>query len=322
MSILILMVLIVLIFDFTNGFHDTANVVAAPIATGVISTKKGILLAAIFNLMGAMQISGVAQTMTTGIVHLDGLSEITVIIATSAAILWNIITWYFAIPSSSSYALIGGLMGSSFVKGGLKVILWKSILYKVILPMLLAPFVGALFGALVMYALMKIQQRNHSFYQKAQIGSLMLMAFSHGLNDTQKSMGIITMGLVAAKVLSFPVIPIWVVGACALTMALGTAAGGIKIIQTVGYGITTLHPKDGCASQLGASLVVLGASFLGIPLSSTQIMTGSIAGITLMNQEGLQWKTLYKMVIIWILTLPGAAGVAAIFSRVFSCLTS
>ncbi|MGR3974032.1 MAG: inorganic phosphate transporter [Candidatus Rhabdochlamydia sp.] len=316
------MVLIVLFFDFTNGFHDVANVVAVPIATKVISIRRGILLAACFNFLGALQISKVAQTMMTGIIDVKMASEEVIIAATLGAIVWNLVTWYFAIPSSSSYALIGGMIGASLLRQKANTILWAAICYKVMIPMFIAPFIGALLGFITLGLMRKIQTKNELFYHKAQVGSLMMMAFAHGLNDTQKSMGIITLGLFTSGALLSATVPLWVIGTCALMMALGTAAGGTRIIQTLGNEITTLYPQEGCAAQVGAAAVVLMASVLGVPLSSTQIMTGSIAGIAKAKGQKIQMDTIYKMVLVWILTLPGAAltavGITAAWMRFIS----
>jgi inorganic phosphate transporter, PiT family len=322
-DIVILIVILGLLFDYTNGFHDAANVVSTVIATRVLAPMTAIILAAFLNLLGATQISGVAQTVTTGLVELHSATQITVLVALIGAIFWNFLTWYFGIPSSSSYALVGGLIGASWVREGFYSILWKSLSYKVIIPMVLSPIIGFLLGFLILKGLnflfrFRFFRNKEGIFGRLQIASASLVALSHGLNDAQKSMGIITLGLFAGGMIATPHIPLWVIAACALVMGIGTASGGFRIIRTVGYEITQLKPFHGFAAETSASCVILTASFLGMPISSTHMIVGSITGVGIAQGAGkVRWSTGYKMIAAWILTLPGSALVAACACRIF-----
>lgn len=308
MEIVVLIVFFGLLFDYTNGFHDAANVVATPIATKVIKPAAAIMLASIFNFVGATQISGVAQTIATGLVEAHYASQIMVLAAVIGAIIWNIVTWYFGIPSSSSYALIGGLLGAALISGGLKTVLWKGVLFKVLIPMIVSPILGGAIAWGFMLLLLKISKRDRPLYKYFQLGSSAMVALSHGLNDAQKSMGIITLGLFSAGLISSDHIPLWVIGSCALVMALGTASGGFRIIRTMGFEITELKPIDGFAAEFSSSVVMLTASLMGMPLSSTHVIVGSITGVgSARGVQKVRWTTAHKVALAWAFTLPGAA---------------
>lgn len=326
-DIVVLILILGLLFDYTNGFHDAANVVSTVIATRVLAPMKAIILAAFLNLLGATQISGVAKTITTGLVELHTATEITVLAALVGAIFWNFLTWYFGIPSSSSYALVGGLIGASWLREGFQSILWESLCYKVIIPMILSPIGGFVLGFLVLKGLLFLLQfrffRNkEGIFAHLQIASASLVALSHGLNDAQKSMGIITLGLFTAGMIATPHIPFWVIAACACVMGIGTASGGFRIIRTVGYEITKLKPLHGFAVETSASCVILTASFLGMPISSTHMIVGSVTGVGMAQGTAkVRWATGHKMILAWILTLPGSGLVAALACRIFKFLS-
>jgi PiT family inorganic phosphate transporter len=245
LEIVILIVVLGLIFDYTNGFHDAANVVATPIATKVVTPLVAIISATIFNFIGATQVSGVAQTITTGLVDAADASQAMVLAAVVGAIFWNFLTWYFGIPSSSSYALVGGLVGAAFVHGGPGIVIWKSLLFKVVIPMVLSPIIGFLVAFLLMRLLLRLKTGERKIFKHLQLVTASCLALTHGLNDAQKSMGIITLGLLAAGVVTTSHIPLWVIGSCAVMMALGTATGGFRIIKTMGFEITELKPIQG-----------------------------------------------------------------------------
>ncbi len=314
----ILIVILGLLFDYTNGFHDAANVVSTVIATRVLTPLVAIIMASILNMLGATQISGVAKTITTGLVNLQSSTQVTVLCALVGAIFWNFLTWYFGIPSSSSYALIGGLLGSSWMHEGVGVILWGGVLYKVIIPMILSPMIGFGIGFLVLRSLnflMKFPYFKHKqkMFARLQIASAGLVSLSHGLNDAQKSMGIITLGLYAGGAIAHPIIPLWVIAACAIVMGLGTASGGFRIIRTVGFEITRLQPLQGFAAETSASMVILAASFFGMPVSSTHMIVGSVTGVGVARGSSkVRWTVGKKMAYAWVLTLPGAGLVAAL----------
>ena len=308
MEIVFFTVILGLLFDYTNGFHDAANVVSTPIATRALRPLTAIVMASIFNFIGATQISGVAHTITSGIVEAEAASQLMVLAAVIGAIFWNFLTWYFGIPSSSSYALVGGIMGAALMEGGMKIVLWKSLLYKVIIPMVFSPFIGFFIALWIMRFFLRLPSKETKVFKYLQIGTASGVALAHGLNDAQKSMGIITLGLFAAGTIHTPHIPLWVIASCAVMMALGTATGGFRIIRTMGFEITELKPVQGFAAEASASLVILVASFLGMPLSSTHIIVGGITGVgAARGRRHVQWGTTKKLVWAWILTIPGAA---------------
>lgn len=316
-ELLLLIVIFGLIFDYTNGFHDAANVVSTVIATGVLRPLAAIVMAGVLNMIGATQISGVAQTITSGLVESHAATQLMVLAALIGAIAWNLITWYFGIPSSSSYALVGGLVGAAWFWGGEGIVIWKGVLAKVIIPMVISPFLG--FG--IAYGLMRIlyhyvdhrrKKKTEKTFRHLQIVSAGLVALSHGLNDAQKSMGIITLGLFAAGLVATPEIPFWVILACAITIGLGTAAGGFRIIRTVGFHITKIEPIQGFAAEASASFVILLASFFGMPISSTHMIVGSVSGVGAAKSiAAVQWSLSQRLVLAWVLTLPGSAAIAA-----------
>jgi PiT family inorganic phosphate transporter len=311
LEIIFLIVVLGLLFDYTNGFHDAANVVATSIATKVVTPLVAIVMATIFNFIGATQVSGVAQTITTGLVEAADASQAMVLAAVIGAIFWNFLTWYFGIPSSSSYALVGGLVGAAFVHGGSGIIIWKGVIFKVIIPMVLSPLIGFTIAFLLMRLLLKLKTGNKKIFNHLQLLTASCLALAHGLNDAQKSMGIITLGLLAAGVITTSHIPLWVIASCAVMMALGTATGGFRIIRTMGYEITQLKPIQGFASEISASFVILIASFLGMPVSSTHMIAGSITGVgSAHGSKAVKWATAKKLVVAWVLTLPGAALVS------------
>lgn len=316
--LIILIVLLGLVFDYTNGFHDAANVVSTVIATKVLAPISAIVMAGVLNFIGATQISGVAQTIATGLVQSDDATQIVVLAAVIGAIAWNLITWYYGIPSSSSYALIGGLVGAAWVHAGLETVIWKGVFGKVIIPMFATPLLGFVLSYFIMKGLYFYLRHKHDSHGKEvfrhlQIGSACFVALAHGLNDAQKSMGIITLGLFAGGYLTTPNIPLWVILACAVVMGLGTATGGFRIIKTMAFSITKIEPVQGFAAETSSSAVILAASFLGMPVSSTHMIAGSITGVgTAKSHKAVSWKVPQKLVLAWILTLPGAALVGAL----------
>lgn len=322
--LIVCIVLLGLLFDYTNGFHDAANVVSTVIATGVLAPLSAIVMAGVLNFIGATQISGVAETIATGLVDAKEASQLAILAALIGAIFWNFLTWYFGIPSSSSYALIGGLIGAAWVHEGMETILWKGVLFKVILPMFISPLAGfilAFFLMKLLYSYLKRKKASHGdkVFKHLQIGSACFVALSHGLNDAQKSMGIITLGLFAGGYLSSPHIPFWVIILCAIVMGLGTASGGFRIIRTMAFSITKIEPVQGFAAETSASAVILAASFMGIPVSSTQMIAGSITGVgTAKSLKAVSWSVPKRFLYAWIFTLPGAGIVGAL---TYFCIT-
>ncbi|MBM3208485.1 MAG: inorganic phosphate transporter [Chlamydiae bacterium] len=320
----ILIVVFGLLFDYTNGFHDAANVVSTVIATKVLKPLSAIVLACVLNTIGATNVSAVAQTITSGLVDSLAISQITVLAALLGAIAWNFITWYFGIPSSSSYALVGGLIGATWQSVGPSEVIWKGVIFKVGIPMLLSPVIGYCMGLLLMKTLQKILEKKRKenylkLFGNFQIGSASIVALAHGLNDAQKSMGIITLGLFASNMIISTTVPFWVVMSCAIVMGLGTASGGVRIIKTVGFSITKLETVQGFAAEMSASVVILIASCLGMPVSSTHMIVGSVTGVGAANGiKSVRWEVMKKMAYAWIFTIPLSAIIATIFSCLFS----
>ena len=320
MDILIILIVVLgLVFDYTNGFHDAANVVSTVIATRVLAPLSAIVMAGVLNFIGATQISGVAETIATGLVNAQDATQVVVLASVIGAIVWNLITWWFGIPSSSSYALIGGLVGAAWFHQGADTIIWKGIIGKVLIPMVATPIIGFVLAFILMKGLYRYLRHKHethgeNVFRHLQIGSACFVALAHGLNDAQKSMGIITLGLFAGGYLTSTEIPLWVILACALVMGLGTATGGFRIINTVAFSITKIEPVQGFAAETASSIVILTASFLGMPVSSTQMIAGSITGVgTAKSHKAVSWHVPRKFVFAWFLTLPGA-GIVSVFA--------
>lgn len=318
--LLIVIIVVALIFDFTNGAHDCANAIATVVSTRVMTPRAAVLMAAVLNFVGALLGEQVARTLGAGIVNTEVVlgSQILVLAALLGAITWNIITWYFGLPSSSSHALIGGLMGAAICYGGLDSLNGLSIVKKVLVPLVLSPLVG--FGVsylvmvLIMFCFWKAhRQRLTRWFSKLQILSSAFMATSHGLNDAQKTMGIIALALFLFQRIDTIYIPLWVKLVCALAMALGTATGGWKIIKTMGHRIFKLEPAHGFAAETSAALVITGASMVGAPISTTHVATASIFGVGVTKRfSAVRWGIAGNLVIAWILTIPASALIAAL----------
>lgn len=323
--ILIITVAIVifsLIFDFINGFHDTANAVATAVSTRALTPRTAILLASVMNFIGALTFTGVAGTITKDIVDPFKLENglIVVLAAIIAAILWNLITWYYGIPSSSSHALIGSIAGAAIASQGSFAVLHYEGFTKIIVVLFVSPIIAFCAG-FIMYSIVKVvfknanltkSNRNFRFFQ---IFTASLQSFSHGTNDAQKSMGIITLALIVANIQTGTSVEpqLWVKVACATAMGIGTAVGGWKIIKTVGGNIMKIRPANGAAADLSSALTIFVASSLHFPLSTTHVVSSSILGVGSSNRiKGVKWNTAQRMIITWVITLPISALVAAI----------
>lgn len=319
---LVCVVFLALAFDYINGFHDTANAIATSVSTRALSPKHAVMLAATLNLVGALYSTGVAQTIAKDIVSPKYVTQEVVIAALFSAIAWNLLTWYFGIPSSSSHALIGGMAGAAVAKVGFSVLHWQG-LGKILAALVLSPVIGMGLGFIIMKLLAHIfggfspSRLNHGF-KKMQIVSAGLLAFNHGSNDAQKSMGIITMALIAAGLQSQTVLapPLWVKFACALAMAAGTAAGGWKIIRTMGGKIFKLEPINGFAADLTSSLVIWTATVfpgLHLPVSTTHVVSGSIMGVgSAKRVSAVRWGVAQQMLVAWVVTIPTTSLLAAL----------
>ena len=310
-----------LAFDYINGFHDTANAIATVVSTRVLSPRTAIIMAAVLNFIGAMVAQNVAKTIAGGLVDKAFVNQSIILSALIGAIIWNLITWKYGIPSSSSHALIGGLCGAVVSKGGWDALKIDGIKEKVLIPLVMSPMIGLFVGFLIMSLIYLLAKRASptkamAIFKPMQILSSSLMAFSHGSNDAQKSMGIITLALVAGGFLTKTdkiIIPMWVMISCAVAMALGTAAGGWRIIKTMGHKILRMDPSQGFAAETSASIVILLASKLGIPVSTTHVISSSIFGVGVAkNKNAVRWAVARDMVFAWVLTLPASAIMAMI----------
>lgn len=319
MIVLILIIILALTFDFINGFHDTANAIATAVSTRALSLRKAIILAAIMNFTGAVLFTGVAKTIAKDVVNLDTVSNGSVILiaAIASAVVWNLITWYFGIPSSSSHALIGSLAGAALADAGVKAV-HVSGLVRIIGALIASPFLAIAAGFLVFTLIRTIFKNVNAYkanfaFRKVQIFTVAFQAFSHGSNDAQKSMGIITMALLSHGVISTMDIPHWVQICCAGAMALGTSIGGWRIIKTVGTQIMKLKPSNGVAADLASSLIIQLATHINLPVSTTHIISSSIIGVgSAQRRKGVKWITARKMVFAWFITIPITMGISAV----------
>ena len=326
--LLILIVAIGLIFDFTNGFHDTANAVATVISTRVLPPAVAIAGCAILNFLGAFGSQKVAGTISKGLVDAHAASQEVILAALVGAIVWNVITWYYGIPNSSSHALIGGLVGSTLVFAGTHHVIWKGVLDKVVVPMVVSPLLGGFVAFLIMSLLFALfaksrPERVSGIFHWLQRLSAAFVSYYHGQNDAQKTMGVITLALVTFHLLpaSDHRIPTWVVASCATAMGLGTASGGYRIIKTLGSGIIRLEPINGFAAETAASIILASASKLGFPVSTTHIVCGSVFGVGIAKRlNQVRWTTAQRMAAAWVITLPAAATAAGLAFLVINAL--
>ncbi len=353
MTLFLLVLLAALVFEYINGFHDTANAIATVVSTKVLTPRAAIIWAAAWNLIGALAGTAVAKTISGGLVESSAVSMLTVFCALLGAIIWNLFTWWLGLPSSSSHALIGGLCGAALAtaKGNWHVLIWSAkdakgasvgIWPKVVLPMFSSPLIGLIGGALFMWMLMIILRKAtprfvNMFFGKAQLLSAGFMGFGHGSNDAQKTMGIITLALFTGttsgafndlpewasflRVSEFKGIPFWVVLTCALTMAAGTAAGGWRIIRTMGHKMVKLQPVHGFAAETTAALIIHGASTLGVPVSTTHVISTSIMGVGATKRlSAVKWGVVERILWAWVLTLPVTCLLGYGLERLLSAL--
>ncbi|MCC2626175.1 MAG: inorganic phosphate transporter [Burkholderiales bacterium] len=316
----IVLITVALLFEFSNGLHDTANAVATSIATKSLTPVQAITISAVFNLIGALSGTAVAITIVKGFADPMLATPIVIFCALISAISWNVLTAYFGIPSSSSHALIAGLVGAILFKAGLAAINFSTVLHKVILPMLISPMLGfciALLILIIIYNLLRVNSKPYkvnNFMREIQVLSTAFLSFSHGTNDAQKTMGIITLVLFNYHLIQSVSVPKWVVFACALCMALGTFYGGIKIIKTLSTKVSKLRPASGIAVELSSALILFAGSRLGIPLSTTHAVSGSVMGAG--SLRGNNWSVVKNMVVAWVLTIPVCIFLSGIFLKI------
>ena len=317
--LLVLVVLIAVGFDFTNGFHDTANSVAPTIATGALKPRTAVLLSSTLNIVGAFLSLKVAATIASGIVSQTSVILPVVFAGLTGAIVWNVITWYLGIPSSSSHALIGGVVGAMLAHAGGSSVLWGGLTTKVVAPALAAPTFALVIAALATTLSRRLTSKSDNATKSwgmrtGQIGSSALLSIAHGTNDAQKTMGIVTLALVANGTLADnAATPKWVVIVCGLTIGLGTYLGGWRIIRTMGQGFTKLSPTQGFAAQITSSVVILSSSHFGMPLSTTHVAAGSILGSGVgTKKRSVRWAVAARVALAWLLTLPAAGTCGAL----------
>ncbi|WNS76701.1 inorganic phosphate transporter [Bacillus sp. DTU_2020_1000418_1_SI_GHA_SEK_038] len=321
-GLFILTVLIVigaLTFDFINGFHDTANAIATSVSTKALKPRHAIILAAVMNFVGAMTFTGVAKTITKDIVDPFTLQNgsLVILAALIAGIFWNLLTWYYGIPSSSSHALIGSIAGAAIAASGFAALNYQGFL-KILQALIFSPIIAFVVGFIV-YSIFKVVFRNNNLtktnrnFRLFQIFTAALQSYTHGTNDAQKAMGIITMALIANNYVTTTDIPFWVQFSCALAMGLGTSVGGWKIIKTVGGKIMKIRPVNGVAADLTGAMIIFGATFIHLPVSTTHVISSSILGVGSAHRlKGVKWGTAQRMLITWVITLPISATIAGL----------
>jgi PiT family inorganic phosphate transporter len=322
-TIVLLVVVSALLFDFTNGFHDTANAMATSIATGALSPRVAVLISGALNLVGAFLSVEVAKTISSGLVDDTKITATVIFGGLIGAITWNLLTWLLGLPSSSSHALFGGLIGATWVAAGSKAVHFDTVVEKVLVPAVLAPIVAGVVALVGTYLAYRLSSRsNHDTigkgFRTGQVISASLVSLAHGTNDAQKTMGVITLTLITSHHLapkSDP--PVWVILAAGLAIALGTAIGGWRIIRTLGKRITDIETPQGFAAETASTAVILVSSKLGFPLSTTQVCSGAVFGAGAGRRlAAVRWSMAGQMALAWLLTLPSAALVGALAGKV------
>jgi PiT family inorganic phosphate transporter len=318
-GLLIIVVLLLSVgFDYINGFHDTANAIATSVSTRALRPSHAILMSAAANFLGALTGTAVAKTIASGIATTPPGDEGQIVVAAAlvGAITWNLITWRLGIPSSSSHALIGGLIGAAIAAAGVNSLNGPGIFDKVIVPLVASPILGVLIGFGLMVVLLNVFKRAHpkrinDRFRRLQLISAAYMAFSHGSNDAQKTMGIITLALVTGGFLAEPVVPLWVILVAATAISFGTAAGGWRIIKTMGQRVVKLDPVHGFAAETTAATIIIGASHFGMPVSTTHVISSAIIGVGASDRfSAVRWGVAGNIVVAWVLTIPASGFVA------------
>jgi PiT family inorganic phosphate transporter len=323
---LVVVVVLAILFDYINGFHDSANAIATSVATRALRPSQAVLMAAAFNFIGAFAGTAVAVTIGAGLVDEETTTEAVVVAALIGAITWNLLTWWFGLPSSSSHALIGGLLGATVVASGTDALNVQGIIDKVLIPMVSSPVIGFVLGLGLMVVLAWVffrasRRRASSVFRRAQVFSAGFMAFAHGSNDAQKTMGIITLALFAAGVIPDITVPTWVIIAAASAISLGTAAGGWRIMKTMGQRVVELEPVHGFAAETTAATVLVATASLGMPVSTTHVISSAITGVgTSRGVRQVRWGVARTIVAAWIVTIPAAASVGGLAWLIMSVL--
>jgi PiT family inorganic phosphate transporter len=315
---LLVVLLLAVVFDYINGFHDTANAIATSVATRALRPQHAILMAASFNFIGAFAGTAVAKTIGAGLVNETTTSQAVVIAALLGAIAWNLLTWRLGIPSSSSHALIGGLLGATILAAGTGSVKWDGVVGKVLVPLVSSPvlgFIGAFWLMIALYWIFRRASRRPLTrgFRRIQVLSAGYMAFAHGSNDAQKTMGIVTLALFSAGVIPTVDVPIWVIVLAASAISLGTAVGGWRIMRTMGRKVVELEPIHGFAAETTAATVLLATAHLGMPVSTTHVISSAIMGVgTSKGPRGVRWGVARSILIAWVVTIPATALAGAL----------
>ncbi len=326
-TLLIAVIVVALLFDYINGFHDAANAIATVVSTGVLPVRTAVFLAGILNFAGAVTGTAVAKTISEGFADKDVVTQLVILAALLGACIWNLLTWWYGIPSSSSHALIGGLAGAVVAHAGVDAFNWGTLVNKVLIPLVASPLIGFTVAFLVMVGLMWLLRRRrpatvNRASRRLQLVSAGMMAFSHGSNDAQKAMGVITLALaayLAAGHAGMPAmlvphdgeVPLAIVLACATAIGLGTMAGGQRIIKTMGAKIIRINPLQGFAAETAGTAVILSASSIGVPVSTTHCISACIMGVGASKRlSAVRWGVAGNILLAWVLTLPMSAGFA------------
>jgi PiT family inorganic phosphate transporter len=339
-SLLVCVIVAAIIFDYVNGFHDAANAIATVVSTGVLPVRTAVMIAGVLNFIGAITGTAVAKTIASGFADTAIVTQAVVLSALIGACLWNLITWWYGIPSSSSHALIGGLAGAVVAKAGVSAFRWGALYQKVLIPLVASPLIGFTVAFVLMIALLWIVRRRlpssvHRASRRIQLFSACTMAFAHGSNDAQKSMGIITLALFAFVKAGHgqgmphwmlphgDKVPWWVIVACAAAIALGTMAGGTRIIKTMGSKIIRISPIQGFAAEAAGALTILGASHFGVPVSTTHVINASIMGVGASKRiSAVRWGVAGNILTAWVLTLPLSAAMAFVMMKLLGLFVS
>lgn len=336
-SLLIAVIVTALVFDFINGFHDAANAIATVVSTGVLPVRIAVVLAGLLNFAGGIAGTAVAKTIASGFADAGDVTQSVVLSALLGGIVWNLLTWWWGLPSSSSHALIGGLCGAVVAHAGMSAFKWDALVGKVLIPIVLSPAIGFLLAFMFMLGLLWIVRRwraatVETSSRRLQLVSAATMAFSHGSNDAQKAMGIITLAIVAYSAAGHHLpdwmlpqtkdaVPFWVVLACAATIGAGTMAGGQRIIKTMGSKIIRITPLQGFAAETSGAVTILAASSFGIPVSTTHVISSCIMGVGAVKRlSAVRWGVAGNIVTAWVLTIPLSAGIAAAFMVLFDVI--
>jgi PiT family inorganic phosphate transporter len=320
--LIVILLALALVFDFLNGMHDSSNIVAGVISSRAMLPKNALALSAVANFIGPFLFGvAVAKTVGDGLLNIDAIDLNVVTAALTSAILWNVITWYFGLPSSSSHALIGGLLGGAILADGFKVVQLGGLL-KIIITLLISPLLGMVVGfvfiRLILWLFRKATPNVNVLFRRVQILTLLGLGLSHGANDAQKTMGVLTLGLVLMGRLPAFNVPLWVITVSASAIALGTAIGGWRLIRTLGGKIFRIRPVHAFSSQVAGSAVILSAAIFGGPVSTTQVMSSAIVGVGAGHRMNMvRWQVLGDMVVAWLFTIPLTAGLSALLFIIF-----